>query len=88
MMRELLAIVAFAGLCAAADLKIAAPAPPLTLSLLQAPSGTDVTWEALRGNVVVLEFWATWCGGCRDQIPHLNRLEEQFRNKPVRFMAL
>jgi len=87
-MRELLAIVAFAGLCAAADLKIAAPAPPLTLSLLQAPSGTDVTWEALRGNVVVLEFWATWCGGCRDQIPHLNRLEEQFRDKPVRFISL
>jgi uncharacterized protein (TIGR03435 family) len=76
-------------LCGAADLKVAAPAPRLTLgSLLQAPTGTDATWEALRGNVVVLEFWATWCGGCREQIPHLNRLEEQFRNHPVRFISL
>lgn len=88
-MRPLLTIFAFAGLCGAADLKIGAPAPPLTLShLLQAPSGTDVTWEALKGNGLVLEFWATWCGGCRDQIAHLNRLEEQFRNKPVRFISL
>jgi uncharacterized protein (TIGR03435 family) len=88
-MRGLLTIFALAGLCGAADLKTGAPAPPLALSqLLQAPLGTNVTWEALKGNVVVLEFWATWCGGCRDQIPHLNRLEEQFRNKPVRFLSL
>jgi uncharacterized protein (TIGR03435 family) len=87
--RALLTIFALASWCGAADFKIDAPAPPLTLRhLLQAPSGTDVTWEALKGNVVVPEFWATWCGGCRDQIPHWNRLEEQFRNKPVRFISL
>jgi uncharacterized protein (TIGR03435 family) len=88
-MKGLLTILALAGLCGAADLKTGAPAPPLTLSqVLQAPSGTTATWEALKGNAVVLEFWATWCGGCRDQIPLLNRLEEQFRNKPVRFLSL
>jgi uncharacterized protein (TIGR03435 family) len=88
-MRELLTIFALASLCIAADLKIGTPAPPLTLNrLLQAPSGTNLTWDALKGNIVVLEFWATWCPGCRQQIPHLNRLEEQFRNKPVRFVSL
>ncbi len=88
-MRQLLTVLACAGLCGAAGLKVTAPAPPLTLaSLMQAPSGTDTTWDALRGNVVVVEFWATWCDGCREQIPHLNRLEEQFRNHPVRFISL
>jgi uncharacterized protein (TIGR03435 family) len=88
-MRELLLILAAACLYGAADLKTGAPAPPLTLNqLLQAPSGTEVTWNALKGSAVVLEFWATWCGGCRQQIPHLNRLEEQFRGKPLRFISL
>ena len=88
-MRKLLTIVALAGLGQAADLRIGAPAPPLTLNhLWQAPSGTDVTWRALKGNAVVLEFWATWCGGCRDQITHLNSLAAQFRHQPLRFLSL
>ncbi len=88
-MKALLAVFALAGLCGAADLRTGAPAPPLTLSqLLQAPPATVATWKALKGSAVVLEFWATWCLGCRDQIPHLNRLEEQFRNKPMRFLSV
>jgi thiol-disulfide isomerase/thioredoxin len=31
-------------------------------------------WLSLRGKVVVLEFWATWCGACIEQIPHLNSI--------------
>ena len=80
------------GLCAlgaAADIKVGAPAPPLVLAqALHAPEGTKTTWEGLRGNSVLLEFWATWCEGCRDQIPHLNRLAEQFRGKPLRFLSV
>ena len=38
------------------------PPPAITLQqLLQAPEGSLASWEALRGKVVVLEFWATWC---------------------------
>ncbi len=88
-MTRLLFLVTLAGFCNGADLTIGSAAPDLTLrQLLQAPSGTDVSWAALKGNAVVLEFWATWCGGCREQIPHLNRLEEQFRGKRVRFLSL
>src|SRR5262245_46570784 len=63
------------------------PAPPLTLErLLQAPAGAKADWSALRGHVVVLEFWATWCVPCVRAVPHLNDLAEQFKDQPVQFL--
>jgi uncharacterized protein (TIGR03435 family) len=56
--------------------------------LLQAPEGSKATWAALKGKVVVLEFWATWCGPCVGAIPHLNELADAFKNKPVQFIAI
>lgn len=51
------------------------PAPPLQFTqLLQAPAGARTNWTALRGKVVVLEFWATWCEWCVVEIPHWNKL--------------
>ncbi|MEN6606213.1 MAG: TlpA disulfide reductase family protein, partial [Bryobacteraceae bacterium] len=88
-MRKLFAVFAVAFLCGATELRTGSPAPPLMLSqLMQAPLGVVGTWEALKGNVVVLEFWATWCGGYRAQIPHLNKLQKRFRNKPVQFLSI
>ena len=50
-------------------------APPLRLTnLLQAPAGTKAEWPSLHGKVVVLEFWATWCGPCIANLPQLNQL--------------
>ncbi len=64
-------------------------APELSLAaLLQAPEGAVANWESLRGTVVVLEFWATWCGPCVAALPHLNELAERFANRPVRFIAV
>ncbi len=36
----------------------------------------------------VLEFWATWCPPCREAIPHLNQLAEQFKDRPIDFLSL
>ncbi len=70
-------------------LKAGVPAPSLELEqVLQAPAGTKVSWEALRGKAVVLEFWATWCGPCVAAIPHLNELAEKYAGKPVQFLAI
>jgi thiol-disulfide isomerase/thioredoxin len=38
--------------------------------------------------VVVVEFWATWCGPCVAAIPHLNKLAEEFRGQDVVFLAV
>lgn len=70
-------------------LKAGTPAPPLGLEqVLQAPDGTKVSWESLRGKAVVLEFWATWCGPCVAAIPHLNELAQKFADRPVQFIAI
>jgi len=65
------------------------PAPSLeSLELMQAPSGTKLDAVSLRGEVVVLEFWFTTCGPCIQWQPHMNKLEERFRDKNVHFIAV
>jgi uncharacterized protein (TIGR03435 family) len=69
--------------------RIGVRALPLNLvQVLHAPDGTDTSWEKLRGKVVVLDFWATWCGPCVASIPHWNELARQFQDKPVVFIAV
>lgn len=41
-----------------------------------APDGSETTMEAFKGRVTVLNFWATWCGPCRAEMPTLNALQE------------
>jgi thiol-disulfide isomerase/thioredoxin len=40
------------------------------------------------GRATVLEFWATWCPPCREAIPHLNELADQFKDSPIDFLSL
>jgi len=63
--------------------------PPLQLEkVLQAPAKARVSWDGLKGKVVVLEFWATWCGPCIAAIPHMNELSDAFKDQPVQFIAI
>jgi uncharacterized protein (TIGR03435 family) len=65
------------------------PAPELRLpKLLNAPLPALAGWQDLKGKAVVLEFWATWCEPCVDNIPHFNELAEKFRDKPVAFISI
>jgi len=56
--------------------------------LLQAPEGTKVDWAYLRGKVVVLEFWSTKCAPCIQWLPHLNKIEKKFHDKPIVFISI
>jgi thiol-disulfide isomerase/thioredoxin len=65
------------------------PAPPLdSLQLLQAPSGARADWTSLKGKVVVLEFWATWCSPCIASLPHLNQLVESLDPTKFQFISI
>jgi thiol-disulfide isomerase/thioredoxin len=70
-------------------LKVGTRPPELALEqLLQAPAGAEASWKALRGKVVILEFWATWCRPCIQTIPHINEVAGRFKDKPVQFIAV
>lgn len=65
------------------------PAPPLeTVRLLQAPAGATADWASLKGKVVVLEFWATWCSPCVASLPHLNELVDSLDPAKFQFISI
>ncbi|MBQ9874164.1 MAG: TlpA family protein disulfide reductase [Thermoguttaceae bacterium] len=42
--------------------------------------GTELDWSAYRGKVVLIDFWATWCGPCRAELPNVEAMREKYRD--------
>lgn len=61
----------------AATLKVGDPAPPIAADAWVKGQAVS-TFE--KGRVYVVEFWATWCGPCRESIPHLTQLQKKYKN--------
>ncbi|WP_343538755.1 TlpA disulfide reductase family protein [Sphingobacterium thalpophilum] len=51
-------------------------------------SGKKISLPDLKGKVVLVDMWATWCGPCRAEEPHWERLNEEFKGKPVAFVGV
>ena len=51
-------------------------------------SGRTVDLRQLRGKVVVVNFWATWCEPCREEMPSLQRLRGKMGGKPVEVLTV
>ncbi|HWY86219.1 MAG TPA: TlpA disulfide reductase family protein [Gemmataceae bacterium] len=50
--------------------------------------GKSVKLSAFKGRVVVLDFWATWCGPCRAMIPHQREMVERLKDKPFALVSI
>jgi len=80
--RQLTTLLVFA-LCLE-TVALGSPFPELTLN---DQTGTVQTLSAYRGRIVVLNFWATWCGPCREELPRLDELAREYASKDVVFVA-
>ncbi len=51
-------------------------------------AGDTLTLADLKGKLVYIDAWATWCGPCKREIPHLKELEERFSEDPIAFVSI
>lgn len=70
------ALLAGSG-AATATVQPASTAPDFTLRSMDGP---NLRLAEQRGRVVMVNFWATWCGPCRQEMPHLNKLYDKYRD--------
>jgi thiol-disulfide isomerase/thioredoxin len=61
---------------------------PLQAMSFTLADGRTTGLEAFAGEIVVLNFWATWCAPCRKEMPQLDALQAHFADSPVRVVAL
>ena len=61
------------------------PAPDFTLST---PSGASLSLTELRGKVVLLNFWATWCVPCRKEMPAIEALYQRYKDRGLEVLAI
>lgn len=62
-----------------------APTPDFTLP---APDGKKVSLKDFRGKIVLLNFWASWCVPCREEMPSMEKLYQEFKDKNFTILAV
>jgi thiol-disulfide isomerase/thioredoxin len=67
------------------ELARARMAPPFSLDTLD---GQHISLDSLVGKVVLIDFWATWCGPCREALPHIQQIAKKFEGQPLVVLSI
>ncbi|UWZ86471.1 redoxin domain-containing protein [Occallatibacter riparius] len=67
------------------DLARAVMAPPFAVTTLD---GQHISLDGLAGKVVLIDFWATWCGPCREALPHIRKIAQKFSEQPLVVLSI
>ncbi len=69
-------------------LRVGSTAPGFSLDPLEQSGTAPISLEELRGRVVFVNFWATWCPPCRDEAPSMQRLYSSLQSEPFEMLAI
>jgi thiol-disulfide isomerase/thioredoxin len=50
--------------------------------------GQRISLDDLKGKVVLIDFWATWCGPCREALPHIRQIARRFQGQPLVILSV
>ncbi|UJP06393.1 MAG: TlpA family protein disulfide reductase [Nitrosomonas sp.] len=81
-----LIVLALFGNSASATQQVDIPAPDCTFATLEGDSAKGL--HALQGDVVYVDFWASWCPPCVKSFPFLNQLEQEFKAQGLRVIGV
>ncbi len=65
-----------------------ASAEPASDFTLRDIDGQSVSLSELKGKVVVMSFWATWCGPCKEEMPHLQKMYSELQEKGLTVLSI
>jgi thiol-disulfide isomerase/thioredoxin len=67
------------------DLSYAKMAPAFTVTALD---GSKFALDEMGGRVVLIDFWATWCGPCNEELPHMKKIAKEFAGQPLVIISI